>query len=76
MVCREMKPKAELIRFIKKENTVTVDESMKEQARGAYVCNSESCAKNLRKKHCLERFFGGECTFAYEQLDKMFSEER
>ena len=76
MVCREMKPKAELIRFVKKENIVVIDESMKEKARGAYVCNCESCLKNIRKKHCLERFFGGECNLAYEQLDKMFSEER
>lgn len=75
MVCREMKPKAELIRFIKKENTVIIDESMKEQTRGAYVCNCEDCARSLKKKRCLERFFGGECTLVYEQLDKMFSRE-
>ena len=76
MACREMKPKTELIRFVKKENMVVVDISMKEQARGAYVCNSEICVKNLKKKRCLERFFGGECTNAYEQLDNMFDRER
>ncbi len=76
MACREMKPKSELIRFVKKENTVVVDDSMKQQSRGAYVCSSGECIKNLKKKHCLERFFGGECADAYEQLDNMFARER
>ena len=75
MACREMKPKTELIRFVKTENTVVIDETNKHQSRGAYVCSSEECVKNLKKKHCLERFFGGECADAYEQLEKMFARE-
>ncbi len=75
MVCREMKPKSELIRFVKNESIVVVDESMKQQTRGAYMCNSGDCAKNLRKKHCLERFFKCECIEAYEHIDKLFAQE-
>ena len=75
MACREMKPKTELVRFVKTENKVVIDETNKQQSRGAYVCSSEECVKNLKKKHCLERVFGGECADAYEQLEKMFARE-
>lgn len=75
MVCREMKPKSELIRFINAGGKIVVDEHMKQQTRGAYMCKSHACAKNLRKKHCLERFFKGESLEAYEQIEKMFAQE-
>ncbi len=75
MVCREMKPKTKLIRFINADGKVVVDETMKQQVRGAYMCNSPECAKNLRKRRCLERFFKGESLEAYEQIEKMFAQE-
>lgn len=55
VVCREMKPKKELIRVVSNENgEIVLDESGKANGRGAYVCNGE-CVKQLEKRKSFER---------------------
>ncbi|MDD4189162.1 MAG: YlxR family protein [Eubacteriales bacterium] len=54
--CREMKPKAGLIRIVKnKENEISVDKTKKSNGRGAYICKNSSCLENARKHKGLER---------------------
>ena len=59
MACREMKPKSELIRMVKTNGEVAIDTGFRIQSRGAYVCKSCKCISLLKKKKCIERFFGG-----------------
>ena len=54
--CREMKPKAELIRVVRSpEGEVTLDPMGKKPGRGAYVCRSAACLQRAIKQKQLER---------------------
>ena len=48
--CREMKPKAELIRVVRSpEGEIALDGRGKASGRGAYICKSAACFKKARK---------------------------
>ncbi len=54
--CREMKPKADLIRVVKTpDSEIHLDLTGKANGRGAYVCRSMDCLKRAQKTHGLER---------------------
>lgn len=54
--CREMKPKASLLRVVKpQEGDAHIDRSGRAAGRGAYVCNSIDCLKRAEKTRALER---------------------
>ena len=56
--CREMKPKSDLIRFVKSpEETISLDFSGKKPGRGAYVCHSIDCFNRVNKSKALSRAF-------------------
>lgn len=71
-VCRQMKPKNQLIRVVKnKENKVFVDNSKKADGRGAYVCNEQECLSKLKKVKGLNKAFKGNVPDEiYEELIK------
>ena len=57
--CREMKPKAELVRVIRTpEGEITLDGTGKANGRGAYVCRSRSCLDIALKKKSIDRALG------------------
>ena len=54
--CREMKPKAELMRVVKpQEGECAIDRTGKASGRGAYVCENAECLKKAQKTRALER---------------------
>ena len=54
--CREMKPKATLIRVVRSpEGEISLDGKGKASGRGAYVCKDNGCLKKARKSKALER---------------------
>ena len=56
VVCREMKPKRELIRIVRTpQGEVEIDPTGKRSGRGAYVCYNESCLKGAAKGKRLEK---------------------
>jgi len=56
--CREMKPKNELIRFVKSpESDISLDPAGKKPGRGAYICNNISCFNKAVKSKALFRTF-------------------
>lgn len=59
VACREMKPKAELTRVVKNEDSLITDTTGKARGRGAYVCRSAACIKKARKIRGLERALSG-----------------
>ena len=68
--CREMKPKAMLLRVVKpQEGEAHIDRTGKSPGRGAYVCDSLDCLKKARKTRALERAL--ECTIAAEVFDAL-----
>ena len=54
--CREMRPKAELLRVVKpQDGEAHIDFRGKAPGRGAYICPSEECFARARKTRALER---------------------
>lgn len=54
--CREMKPKATLVRVVRSpEGVISLDARGKASGRGAYVCRDSACLKKARKSKALER---------------------
>ena len=59
--CREMKPKAELVRVVRSpEGTVSLDPRGKAPGRGAYICPSADCLKKAQRSKALSRSLGVE----------------
>ncbi len=52
-----MMPKAELIKFVKENNSVVMDNNQKKFGRGAYICKNEECIKKAQKRHALSAKF-------------------
>ena len=76
--CREMHPKAELIRAVKpKEGEVTLDFGGKLAGRGAYICKNKECLAKAKKSKALERAFSCAISEAvYEELSARLAEVR
>ncbi|MCD7709171.1 MAG: YlxR family protein [Clostridiales bacterium] len=53
--CGELKPKGELIRIIKTDEGVLIDETGKKNGRGAYLCKNVECLERARKSRGFER---------------------
>jgi predicted RNA-binding protein YlxR (DUF448 family) len=54
--CREMKPKADLIRVVRSPlGEITLDRRGKAPGRGAYVCANAACLKKALKNKALDR---------------------
>ena len=54
--CREMKPKAEMIRVVRTpQGEILVDRRGKVSGRGAYLCLGSECFAKARKSRALER---------------------
>ena len=71
-VCRQMKPKDQLIRVVKnKDNEIFVDNTKKADGRGAYVSNEQECLNKLKKIKGLNKAFKGNIPDEiYEELIK------
>ena len=68
--CREMKPKAELMRVVKpQDGDCAIDRTGKAPGRGAYVCESAESLKKAQKTKALERALEAKIDDAvFEQL--------
>ena len=57
VACREVKPKAELLRVTLFDGEVSLDKKGNASGRGAYVCNNEKCIKKAISSKALNRSF-------------------
>lgn len=58
IVCKEMKPKNELLRIIRNpEGEFLFDKSGKANGRGAYICAEGDCVERCLKKKLLNKAF-------------------
>ena len=56
--CREMKPKAELDRIVRKpDGEIVIDKTNKISGRGAYICKCGDCLKKAEKINALSHTF-------------------
>lgn len=75
--CREMKPKAELMRVVKpQDGDCAIDRTGKAPGRGAYICESAECLKKAQKTKALERALEAKIDDAvFEQLASQIQPE-
>ncbi len=59
VVCREMKPKENLLRIAKFDGEFSVDKTGKMPGRGAYICKDGDCKDKFEKLRSFERAFKG-----------------
>ncbi len=78
IVCRESKPKKELIRIVRTaDNDFSVDKTGKLNGRGSYICNSEECINKLVKQKALNKAFKTNVSQeVYDKLKEQFVENR
>ncbi len=56
MACNQKKDKKDLLRIVKnKDNEISVDETGKQEGRGAYICKNEECLEKVMKSKRLEK---------------------
>lgn len=55
--CRMMKNKKELIRILKTDEGIIIDDTGKKNGRGAYICSNAQCLKKAIENKGLERSF-------------------
>ena len=72
MVCRERKSKSELLRIARVKGEVPeLDREQSVQGRGMYLCKSQECLSQARRRRVIERALG--CSDAggvYELLER------
>ncbi len=73
--CREMKPKAELIRIVmNKSGEIALDFTGKLAGRGAYICNNKQCAVKLKKTNGIDRNFKIQADPSiYDEIERMLN---
>lgn len=58
VVCREMRDKSDLVRVVKTpDGEILVDDSQKQDGRGAYICKNKECLEKLNKNKAFNRAF-------------------
>ncbi len=73
IVCRNCKPKKELIRIVKNGDQILLDKTGKANGRGAYICNDENCIQRLKKQKNLNRVFSCQVEDAvYDRITEEF----
>ncbi|MCL1790787.1 MAG: YlxR family protein [Peptococcaceae bacterium] len=59
--CREMKPKADLLRVVRTEDhTLEYDPTSKKNGRGAYLCRKSDCLAKAIKSRSFSKALGSE----------------
>lgn len=57
IACRQMKPKAELVKIVKTPDGARYDESQKMFGRGAYICKNAECIGAAAKRRAISKHF-------------------
>lgn len=57
MICRQLKPKDQLIRMVAQDNVIVIAHA-KVQGRGTYICRCNACISKLAKYKNIEKRLG------------------
>lgn len=72
VVTREKLPKQELLRIVKFEGVVSVDETGKKNGKGCYIKKDKAVLEEARKKKILNRVLETEISDSlYEEIEKL-----
>ncbi len=74
MICRQMKPKDQLIRMVAQDNGIVVAHA-KAQGRGTYICRCSQCISKLAKYKNIEKRLGHPMSpHLLQQLEEQIAE--
>ena len=74
--CGEKFPKKMLLRIVKNDSGISLDETGKQKGRGAYICKKAVCAEKLMKQKRLNRAFRGPVQdVIYEEIVSVLKEK-
>lgn len=77
IACKESKPKKELIRIVKNDESVILDITGKLNGRGSYICNNSDCLEKLCKQKILNKVFKQNIdSSVYLKIKEQFFENR
>lgn len=77
IVCKESKPKRELVRIVKTDDGFQIDRTGRMNGRGSYICNDTNCFEKLSKNKVLNKVFKSNISNdVYTQLKEQFFENR
>lgn len=77
IACKESKPKRDLIRIVRTEESFMLDKTGKLNGRGAYICNSNECLEKLCKQKALNKTYKQNISQeVYDKLKEQFFENR
>lgn len=71
VVCRQMKPKNELIRIVNTDNGVVIDATGKLNGRGVYLCKCKECVTKALKGKGFAKQNGFSLDCIAEQLEQI-----
>lgn len=76
--CREMRPKADLVRVVKSPSgDIQLDKQGKLPGRGAYLCRNEACLKKTMKTRALERGLSASISInIYETISQQLTTQK
>lgn len=74
VVCRQMKPKNQLIRIVNTDDGVVVDLSGKVNGRGVYVCKCKQCVERVCKNKSFAKNYGFSLESVVGDLEKLIEQ--
>ncbi len=74
VVCRQMKPKKELLRIVNSPDGVTIDLTGKLNGRGVYICKCKECVSRALKGKGFVKQNGFSLDAVAEQLEKIIEQ--
>lgn len=73
VVCRENRPKKELLRIVLADNGLTLDTTGKLNGRGAYICDSIDCINKGLKTRVFNKAFKQNISLEnYEKIKEQY----
>ena len=74
VVCRQMKPKTDLVRIVNSDGNVVVDTTGKLNGRGVYVCKCAECITKAIKSKSFAKQHGFTLEQVAQQLEKLIEQ--
>lgn len=57
VVCRKRAPKLDMIRVVKQDDNIVIDDTGKMNGRGAYICKNSECLQKCVKTKSFNRSY-------------------
>ncbi|MEG1711138.1 MAG: YlxR family protein [Clostridia bacterium] len=77
LVCRQMKPKKEMLRLVVTNDGIVVDKSGKMNGRGGYICVDETCLEKCKRTKILNKLFKREIKIEFiNEIEKAINEKK